>query len=277
LQYRPAILGVCKLHYVRASYDVDDWRDCEVLQPVHGEMPEPVWDSALVLENSPMLEDQPEPNAEFADLASPLAQEKNYKRWNKELESHLYRTEKRILWRCKELDEFSESDETEADFRIRVTQEAREQRDAKKEKVRNKFAKRLDRAKVAVRKAEQVADEQKSQFWARLAEMLLRVVQMFLGGSRRGVSSSSVRQTMRERGQQSRAADRLEDKLLELEEMEETLETELEQIEFDFEPKNLELEKLEVPLRKSDTSVDQMMLVWLPWQLDAEGNAQVAY
>jgi len=277
LQYRPAIFGECKLHYVRASYEVDDWRDCEVLQPVHGEMPEPVWDSALVLENSPILDEEPEPSAEFVDLPSPLAQEKNYKRWSKELESHLYRTEKRVLWRCKELDEFSESGETEADFRIRVTQEAREQRDAKKEKISAKFAKRLDRAKIAVRKAEQVADEQKSQFWARLAEMLLSVVQMFLGGSKRRVSASSVRQTMRERGQQSRAADRLEDKLLELEDLEETLKTELEQIEFDFEPKNLELEPLEVPLRKSDTSIDRVMLVWLPWQVDAEGNAQVAY
>jgi len=44
-------------------------------------------------------------------------------------------------------------------------------------------------------------------------------------------------------------ADRLEDKLLEL----------------------------EVPLRKSDTSVDRVMLVWLPWQVDASGNALPAY
>jgi len=280
LQYRPGIFGVCKLHYVRASYDVDDWRDCEVLQPVHGEMPEPVWDSALVLENSPVLDDQPEPSAEFAELASPLAQEKNYKRWNKELESHLYRTEKLVTWRCKELDACSEAGETEADFRIRVTQAAREQRDAEKGKVRAKFAKRLERAKAAVRKAEQVAEEQKSQFWMRLAEIAWRVVQMFLGGGKgrsRGVSSSSVRQTMRERGEQSRAADRLEGKLLELEEIEEKLETDLEQIEIDFEPKNLKLEELEVPLRKGDSSVDRVMLVWLPWQIDADGNAQVAY
>ncbi len=278
LEYRAGIFGECKLHYVKASYEVDEWPNCEVLQPVHGEMPEPVWDSALVLENSPALEEEPEPGAEFADLASALAQEKNYKRWNQELESHLYRTEKLVLWRCEELDEFSASGEDEADFRIRMTQRAREERDAKKEKVRDKFAKRLERAKVAVRKAEQVADEQKSQFWMRLAEMLWKVLQMFLSGSkRRGVSSTSMRQTMRERGEQSRAAERLEDKLIALEEIEEDLENALEQVDFDLEPKNLELEKLEVPLRKSDTSVDRVMLVWLPWQVDAEGDALVAY
>ena len=277
LEYRPGIYGECKLHYVKSSLDVDSWRDCEVLQPVHGEMSEPVWDSALVLENSPVLEDQPEANAEFADLTSELAQEKNYKQWNKELESHLYRTEKIILWKCDQLDTCSEPNETEADFRIRVTQQAREYRDDEKEKVRAKFSKRLDRAKAAVRKAEQYVDEQKSQFLMRLVELVWRVVQIFLGGSRRGVSSSSMRQTMRERGQQTRAADRLEDKIVELEELEEKLNQELETIEYKLEPSNLELEKVEVPLRKSDTSVDRVLLVWLPWQVDADGNAQVAY
>jgi len=82
---------------------------------------------------------------------------------------------------------------------------------------------------------------------------------------------------MRERGQQSRAEQRLEGKLIELEELEEKLQQDLEDIELDFEPSNLQLEKVEVPLRKSDTTIEQVLLVWLPWRLDPDGTTRPAY
>ena len=82
---------------------------------------------------------------------------------------------------------------------------------------------------------------------------------------------------MRERGQQTRAEQRLEDKQIDLEELEDELEEKLTEIEIDFEPSNLELEKTEVPLRKSDTTVDPISLVWLPWRVDADGATRPAY
>ncbi|MCA9229857.1 MAG: ATP-binding protein [Planctomycetales bacterium] len=278
LEYRPGILGECKVHYVKSTYEVDEWRDCTVWQPVHGEMPEPVWDTAQVMDGRKALDADPQPNASFAELASPLAQEKNYTRWDDDLKDHLYRTEKLVLWRCEVLDKVSEPGESEGDFRIRVTQLAREKRDEKKEEVREKHAKRITRAEEAVRNAEQRASVQKSQFWLRLASMIWGVVEIFLGKGRRsrGVSATSVRQTMREGGEHSRAAGKVETKLAELKDLEDKRERELEQIELAFEPKNLILEPIEVPLRKSDTSVERVVLGWLPWQIDAEGKAQMA-
>ena len=275
LQYRPGLLGKVKMHFVRTSYEVDTWRDTTVLQPVHGELPTPVWDSALLFDTTPALDSEPESHAEFADLPSALAQQKNYTGWDNKLEDHLYRTEKFEVWRCKALDGFSEPGEGEADFRIRMSQTARETRDEKKDAVRSKFEKRIDRAKSAVRKAESYANEQKSQFWMKILAMVGNVIGMFAGGSRR--RSSGMTGAMRERGQQSRAEQRLEDKQIALEELEDELQRQMTEIEIDFEPGNLDLEKLEVPLRKSDTTVDPIRLVWLPWRIDANGATQPAY
>ncbi|MGI9430284.1 MAG: ATP-binding protein [Bythopirellula sp.] len=279
LQYRPGLLGKARLHYVKSSADVDVWRDYTAIQSIHDEVPKPMWDSAMADDNPPAPDRQPQEDAEFADLPSELAQERNYRGWDDDLEDHLYRTEKHSVWKCEDLDESSESGETEADFRIRMTQKAREKRDEKKGLVRGRYEKKINNANAAVRKAEAYVNEQKSQFWMKILVILGNLAAMFAGGKsrRRGVSASSASQAMRERGQQTRAEQRLEEKLLELEDLENELQEAMTEIDIDFEPSNLQLEKIEVPLRKSDTTVEPISLVWLPWRIDANGATRPAY
>jgi hypothetical protein len=181
LQYRPAVLGESQLHFIQSSCDVDTWQNLSVVQPIHGDLPEPMWDEAHTYETTPAMDDDPQAGAEFADLPSELAQEKNYAAWKKELRDHLYRTEKYLALHCEALDEYSAAGEAEAYFRIRMTQLAREKRDTMKEKVRAKFKKSLERAQEAVRKAQAQADEQKSQFWMRLVGMLGGLLAMIFG------------------------------------------------------------------------------------------------
>jgi len=235
-----------------------------------------------MFDTTPALQDQPQPSAEFGKLPSELAQEKNYASWKKDLKEYLYRTEKYVAWRSKELDAQSEPGETEGDFRIRMSQRAREQRDDKKEDVRKKFQRKIDRSKKAVEKAEDFLQLQKSQFWTRIAGLLWMVLDVVLGQftgrkSRRRISTSSANQAMRERGEQSRARGRLEDKQDQLEELEEELQVAIEQIDMNCDPKNIEFEKLEVAPRKSDIAVDRVHLVWLPWRIDADGFDQTIY
>lgn len=59
--------------------------------------------------------------------------------------------------------------------------------------------------------------------------------------------------------------------------LEDDLQSAMTEIEIDFEPSNLPFDKLEVPLRKADTTVDPISLVWLPWRIDANGATQPAY
>jgi hypothetical protein len=281
IQYRPALLGSGKLHFVRASYGVDLWRDAFALQSIHGELREPVWDSAMLFESVAEPRDEPVAGAQYADLPSPLANEKNYSSWEKQLVDHLYRTERFVAWRCEALGATSGPGETEGDFRIRVTQLAREKRDEKKETVRRKFEKRVARAQEAVRKAESFHRRQRSQFWMRVVSFFMAIAEAILGvlglGKSRRLSSTSANQAMRERGEANRAEQKLEDKQHALEALLEEQQTELDRLQFDFEPGNLALEKLELPPVKSDIRVDRVVLIWLPWRADEHGTSQPAY
>ena len=273
--YRPALLGSGTLHFVKSSLEVDTWRPCVVLQPIHGDMPEPVWDTAQVMDQSPTLVDQPHEPATFDMLPSELANVKSYKSWASDLKNHLYRTETLDLWQCDAVGEHSKPGETEAEFRIRATQLAREKRDEEKETVRKKYEKQIDRAKERVRKAELHLSVQRSQFWTRVGEIIWRVIRMFLGGGRRSTIGTST--VLRERGEQTRAQQRLDDEQAKLQKIEDQRNAAIESLEIDFEPKSLELEKMEVRPRKSDTAVDRVTLVWLPWQKADDGTTMPAY
>ena len=85
------------MHFVKTSCQVDTWREAVVLQGVHGELPEPVWEAAMVFDQEPLLEDEPPAEGAFGDLVSPLAQDKNYGRGARAQESSLPYRKVRVL------------------------------------------------------------------------------------------------------------------------------------------------------------------------------------
>ena len=89
--------------------------------------------------------------------------------------------------------------------------------------------------------------------------------------------TTAVQRTMRERGERSRAEERLDDKVATLEDLQQELATRIEQIKHDCQAENLQLEPVETPPRKSDIDAGQVLLVWLPWKRDAAGQAEPAW
>ena len=282
IQFRPGVASEAKLHFVQASAKIDYWRNLVALQTVEGNLPEPMWKSAMLLENTRLLEDAPPAEGEFAELPSPLTQEKNYSRWDNDLVDHLYRTERLITWTCDVLETRSKAGESEAEFRSRLGEIAIRKQAELIEEANRDFAKKIDRAEANVRKAEDYLKTQRSQFWIRLGEMLMVVVDVligFMGKKRysRRQPTTAVGRTMRERGEQSRAQDRLDEKLEILEQLQEDLAIRIEQIEQDCDPANLKVEKQQTAPRKSDIDVGPVVLVWLPWKIDRSGQAEPAW
>lgn len=277
VQYRPGLASEVKLHFVDSRTDVDVWREAVALQTIHEMLPTPVWKSALLLENTRELESVPLEDARYGALPTELAQEKNYQRWDNDLVDHLYQHERLVVRNCPALNTVSRPDETEADFRHRLAEVAARECAAQVAKEQDRFKRRIERAEEAVRKAEAYFSEQRSQFWIRSGEMFLVALDVMLGMFGKGRRSrrqptTSMRRTMREHGEQSRAQDRLDRRREDLAELQEELRQRVNDIEHDLDPANLVLEKIEVQPRKSDIAVGQVMLVWLPWFVDGEND-----
>ena len=65
----------------------------------------------------------------------------------------------------------------------------------------------------------------------------------------------------------------VEQKLVELET---EVQAQIEKIHDQCDTDQLQLDKLDIPPRKSDITVNKVALVWVPWKMDASGNLQPA-
>ena len=51
--YRPALLGTAQLHYVRSTYDVDEWKTISVMTALEKSASRNLWNKAEILEDAP--------------------------------------------------------------------------------------------------------------------------------------------------------------------------------------------------------------------------------
>ena len=281
LVYRPILWAEAKLHFVKASHEVDRWRDFRVQQPLLGEPANRFWEEANVVDQDlPAakridLHREPEDDFDckvtFAPLPPTFTRQASYKSLAKDLEEHLYRTQTLDKWHCKPLDAYSELGEAEGDFRVRLRMQAREARDEAIETVDARYQKKIAKAQKRVDKAQAYYDEQNSQFWGRVGGFVWTVVELILavvsGGksSRRSSSSATAaRQAATERGQAKRAKKKLAAATADRDLLEQEQNEDLEQLRQQYGPEQLQLTPIKVTPRKSDIDITQLWIAWQP-------------
>jgi hypothetical protein len=287
LLYRPMLLANTTLHFVDAKRDVDEWRRPTFLVGIPDEDESP-WTEVEGLPNSPDLLDAPEGAAEFAPLPAVASHAKRYKQWSKELEGALYRERRLVLFKCKALKIHSAPGDSEGDFRARMRETAREQRDLAVEKLRAKYAPKLARLQDQIRTAEERIERERDQYEHRKLDTAISIGSTVLGalfGRKLGSATTVGRATTamrgagraaRERGDIGRAQERHEALLAKLADLEAELEDQLASLQGSYDPESLECEQLEIKPRKSDIAVDRLVLAWTPWHVDADGVAEPA-
>ena len=224
LTYRPGLFAMGRLHFIRASDGVDVWRDFAALQPVHGEMPQPTWETSQVLSERPALLDEPEPSAAFGDLPGDLAVERNYRRWDDDLKNHVYQSERLTLWECVEFDARSLPNESDEAFRQRLLPE-----------VIKRVEKEVDEAESAVSETRWWLFGFISQAIVRGAEIIL--VRVFGGRSRKQLVTQSLwSQMSKDRQKNAEAKSRLREKQRDLERLKKLMAPPSDQVDVDAEP-----------------------------------------
>lgn len=290
LIYRPAVLGLAKVHFSKSTADVDVWESVSLMPVIGQDVPEDIWaDTPAINYDELDFVAEPEDDAAFGDLPTELSQPKQYTSWKTALKNHLYRNHTLKLFESTVLDLKSQVGETEGDFRVRLKQAASERRDLEVEKLRKKYAPKLKSIEERIRKAEQKVEEQKHQVTQQAWSTAVTVGTTVLGAlfgrkmmsatsvSRAGTSMRSASKIAKERQDVARAEETVESLREELDALEEEFTRETEQLHERFTEDVLELQELLIKARKSDLSVEQVTLVWTPWILDAIGMAQPAF
>jgi hypothetical protein len=290
IRYDPFLLGVGKLHWVRKSAKVDEWKTVALCVPLCDQTDFDPWGEAEPFADlSPDIQSDPDDGGRFAALPPAASRERSYTRWSKALTNHLYRDHAATVLRSKELKQYSRLNEEEAGFRVRLRHLLHEKRDLRMEKLRKRYAPKLRSLEDRIRRAEERVAREKSQMQQQGLQTAISLGSTILGalfGRKRasvgnvGRAASTLRsagRAARERGDVSRAEENVESLKQRLLELNAEFEGEIAEIRDSADVESLELESITIRPRKSDIVVERCDLVWLPHVLSPDGRAQPAY
>jgi len=265
--YRPHLVATVSLHYTRAAQGLDEWEEHRILAPLDEESP---WESAELFDAGQLgLGRSPPDDAEFVAPPSGSVGKARFRSYGKQIKTHLYQNRPKVLWRCRALKLHSKPNETKAEFSARVQLANREKRDAAVEKLRARFAKKVQRMDERIRSAETRVEREKSQYDQQKLQTGISMGATVLGAifGRRGMGGATT--TARGAGRVAREREdvrRAEEEVQDLEEARSALEVEVEEearaLQADMERDAPEVEQVIVRPKKADIAVSDLKLAW---------------
>ncbi len=288
LVYHPMVLAAADVRF--SDKKVDATETLAFLSPISDAPIAVDWDHGQTLD-VPIgdLETSPEHGAKFADLPSSAGKSKSYDGWKKDFANWLYRNRKLELLRSPTLGVSSNAGETEADFRIRLLQAAREKRDEKVEQLRQKYAPKIavleDRRRRAAQSREREAEQASSQKVQTAISFGATILSSFLGRKMVGMSTlgrattaaRGVGRSMKESQDVTRAQETLEVTEQRLADLNEEFRQETQALDQSFDPQKEQLETVTIKPTKANLSVKLLALAWVPYWHDAQDNVTPAW
>jgi hypothetical protein len=283
--YYPAVIGCLDIHYASSKYLVDTAKTATIVAELSEGLIAVDWDHAMEVNVEPAdLVSAPIPGAEFAELP-PVAQRANaYGKWNKNLVRWASQNRPLTLYRSRRFNMTSKMNETEGDFRARLAQSAREQRDLEVEKLRKTYGSRFMTLKNRLMTAEQAIAREQEQAKSKKMETVISfgtaILGAFLGrkavsatsASRMGTAMKSASRMGKESMDVKRALEKAQAIQNQLEDMEMRLQEDIAALEAGFDATREELEEVRIYPKRSDMTIHVFGLAWMPYRKTAGGQ-----
>ena len=289
LMYQPRILGAAKIIYSDSKAKVDHSESRVFITPVTDDAIPVLWENADEIDiPATDLEKSPQVNAVFGELASSAAQTKNYALWTRDFTNWIYGSSKLELFQSPSLKENSMPGEGEREFRVRLQQTAREQRDLMLDQLRKKYAPRMAMLQERMRRAQQAVDKQAEQ--AKQAKFQTAIsfgstlLSAFTGRkvssttiSRASSAIRGVSRSIDESKDVARAGDTVASVQKQIADLQNEFDTETASLETRIDPSTESLVTISIKPNKSNILVQLVSLVWMPHWQDPQGNTTPAW
>ncbi|MCY2960170.1 MAG: type IV secretion system DNA-binding domain-containing protein [Planctomycetota bacterium] len=213
--------------------------------------------------------------ASFTALPAEATKPKSYDVWKKALTERLIRSEELSLFQSPSLGLVSQPGETEAQFRLRIAQRAREERDRGKEKLRAKFATKRATLEERVRRARQQVEVQAEQSRDAKVGGAISLGSAIFGAifGRKALSAGTVGRAstaargagraLRESGDVERATETLSAAEHALRELDAQIEAEVRTLEAALDPLTEPLGSVVLKPKKTNVTVRLVTLTWV--------------
>jgi hypothetical protein len=285
LVYRPAVLGVGTLHFVRESAKVDCWLDAKCIVQCGSDVADDFWEQSQSVPEEFELIGVPEEGIEFSELPTALCSAANFRALEKQFKDYLYRHHTMTLYKSTLLGAFAPGAKTEGEARIHFDLLAREARDQAIDELRSKFATKMAALDKKIQAAQERVAKEEAQYQQEKMSTLVSIGSTLLGAfmGRKMASSTNIgkistaarasSRTMQQKGDIDRANMTLEDVATEQKDLNKQFEEELDELAQKYAVDRLELETTVIPPRKGDLKSEPPTLIWTPWSVDAQGIA----
>jgi hypothetical protein len=290
LQYCPALLGIARLHYADKKAGIDQWETLALVRRIADELPAEIWSESEPFDDCvPELDKTPEARAHFTTLPAEFAQAKSYADWAKALKNYLYRERTLRLWSCQALKALSRPTESEREFRLRLVQASREERDQKVEDLRAKYAPKLEVIQDQIRRANERLEREQAEAsrssWDATIAMGSSVLGALLGRkavsktnvSRAATAAKAANRAAQQRDGASQAAGSLESLRQKYNDLQAKFQLEIEKLDAALRPEALVFEPSPIRPRKTDITVERVVLAWMPNHVGTDGRLEAAY
>lgn len=274
IRYRPFIAGFVKLHFVDKKFNVDEWVDsCLVVEAEKGQILR--WDTA---ESHSDLKEQlthsPVENATYQEVPSEILHEKKYVDLKQDLASYLYQNNTLKIYEEKELKLVSKAQESEEDFRKRISSALKERHDELVQKLSEGYEKKMNILRDKIRKAEIKKGTQQQQSFYQKFEAFLSFISTIVGTFfGRRVSKTTINQaetTFRRMGRIGKesqdvtyAEENVQALQQQLQDTQAQLDDEIAKIPFN-DASTVKLDEVTIKPRKTDITIEEIALVWWP-------------
>ena len=282
LVYEPGLVASARLNFMSATLRCDHDREVMLATPLNNETPPVSWEEATPLElGLAELEQEPYGEAEYGHLPKEALKATSYNTWQRRLVQWLYTEQSLTLLKSSSLKAVSNPEESERDFRIRMEVAAREERDRQVEKLRKKYAPKIQRLEGQIQRAEAAVEREQEQAKHSKLSTTISIGATLLGAvlgrkvassanvTRAGTAMRSMSRSRREASDVGRAREKLDTYRQRLEELEAEFQEDTAGIEERIDPRTEELERIEVRPKKTNITMRHFSLVWLPYWKDA--------
>jgi len=265
-EYMPTLGALAKVHFYNQRKGIDEERELVLSLAVDKNQKILDWEEAREKEEN--FENYPHSapsKAKFQPLPKVILDDKGLKRAIRELKESLYREQNLELLRCVKPKLESKANESEVDFKVRLQDMLNDKKENEIEKLQTRFSKkekmlldRLSRAKERVEK--EAADSTSSMIEtgiAVLGALFGRTTPTKLG--RAFKKGSNI---LKERGDMSRAEERMSTVQADIEALEYELEDTIDALNEKYNVENCEIETYNMKPRKTDIDVELCAIVW---------------
>ena len=273
--FEPWLTCGASVRYYSATRNIDEVEEVSLRLYLDDSFDDPRWEQAESCEiRLDDCRDLPPQDSYFYDIPKELSQIRSFRAFEKDFSDFLYQNRRLELLRAPALKLESRPGESESDFRVRIADLSREQKEAAAEKVLKSFATKRQRLEKSLERALLKIEKEKGDVTQKTTDTIISIGTAVLGAffGRKVMSTGTISRTAsgirnagrvaKEKADVQRAAEEaaaIEEEITWLEiDQEEAIHT----LAAEFDPAEVATESFSVKPRRSDIFDVRCCLLW---------------